>query len=107
LRRLAKQRREDDYASRRDYQTIQETRSRRIAAVQAHLQLIQLTKSLRSNKTGIGGFGGYIRTDVPAEISVNVTVNGSKLLVESFTLGNAWSRDRKRDPCIGAAVGGC
>jgi hypothetical protein len=89
---LAKQRREDDYASRRDYQTIQESKSFRIAAKQNHLQVIQLSKSLSSNTTGIGGFGGYIRTNVSAEISVNVTIKGRNLLAESFTFGNTWSR---------------
>lgn len=92
MRRLAKQRREDDYASRRDYQTIQEETSLRIAASDGELSLIQLTKALKSNKSGLGGFGGYIRTNVSAEINVDVSVGRAKLQTETFTLGNVWSR---------------
>lgn len=92
LRRLAKKDREDVYASRRDYQTISQENSLRLQAKNGHIQLIELTKTLQSNKSGIGGIGGYVRTDVSTEISVSVTIKGMKLLSESFTLSNVWSR---------------
>jgi hypothetical protein len=39
-----------------------------------------LFKALQSNQSGIGGFGGYVRTNVSTEISVSVTIGGMKLL---------------------------
>ncbi len=105
MRRLAKQRREDDYASRRDYQAIQEAQSLRIEAKNAALHVVELEKALVANKYGIGGFGGYLRTDASTEISVAVSVDGAKWLTESFTLGNQWSRVGVAFPLQGKA--GC
>jgi hypothetical protein len=91
LRRLAKQRREDDYASRRDYQAIQERQSLRIAG-KSGLRLIQLKKPLIANDSNIGGFGGYVRAATSVEVSAAVMIDGSKLLAEWFIFGNKWSR---------------
>jgi hypothetical protein len=92
VRRLAKQRREDDYASRRDYQKIHEFKSLRITATQKPLREIKLKQSLEPNGSGIGCFGGYIRMSVPGETSIGVTVDDKRLLTESFTVGHEWSR---------------
>ena len=92
MRRLAKQRRDDDYASRRDYQAIQEHKSLRIAGNRKPLKVLQLIQTLAAKRSKIGGFGGYIQTDVSTEISVDVVVGKTKLLSETFTSGKAWAR---------------
>jgi len=92
LRRLAKQDREDVYASRRDYQTISEETSLRLQGTNGRIQVIELTKNLQSNRSGIGGVGGYVRTNVSTEISVSAAIEGITLLSESFTLSKVWSR---------------
>lgn len=78
MRRLAKQQRNDDYASRRDYQKIISKRGISFAPKAAGQQELVLRKIIDTEKPSRVGFGGYLRSDKPLVVDYEVVVNGEK-----------------------------
>lgn len=91
MRRLAKQDREDQYASRRDYQQVEETASPRLQAEGA-IDLISLAADIQPGSLeAVGGFGAFIQTPESTEVTLRVSL-GTTAWERQFHAGPTWSR---------------
>jgi len=91
MRRLAVQSRNDEYASRRDYQTVQEQQSLRLVPHDTPSRIILLGDSLDDDDSALIGFGGYIKSS--SAISLLLTATAGSVTAEALVpLDTAWQR---------------
>ena len=93
VRRLAKQTRDDVYASRRDYQTLQEEVTQRL---RPPVRSSRSTLTLRAEIDEPGnspfvGFGAFLRAEQPVELVATLRADGVSV-TRSFALPDQWSR---------------
>jgi hypothetical protein len=97
MRRLAKQRRDDAYASNRDYQTIEAKRATAITLKQPNRkserfgQVVFRAALTAPANTTVVGFGGFILPESPMIITVKLSAGKASRLLD-FPLQNAWNR---------------
>jgi hypothetical protein len=97
VRRLAKQRREDGYASVRDYQTIEIKRATSFTIARGSEQDGRVGKLVFCAHVGADleapaiGFGGFVFPEQAIRSTVRLALNGI-VMEDSFDLRDAWNR---------------
>ncbi len=91
MRRLAKQDREDKYASRRDYQTITKAASTRIVIDHASPFLVAEALLESDDPSDVSGFGCFLRPNIPTKLEVLIDTTGGQTQLSRALNGN-WSR---------------
>lgn len=91
MRRLAKNSREDQYATRRDYQRVEQhpTLQLRLREPNSH---IVLEGELEAGDSPYLGFGGYIKPSSSCEVRISLIVDGEVKRERRFTLSSEWNR---------------
>ncbi|WP_380785652.1 HNH endonuclease [Sphingomonas sp. R86521] len=93
MRRLAKQDREDDYGSRRDYQEIQAHPSTRMSASGGITSLSwQCEVSAGAENERSWGVGAYVRAPDSVELALTAQVDGQIFADARYHIGNGWMR---------------
>lgn len=88
MRRLAKQDREDTYASRRDYQQISESAGTRLQGAEP-LSAVSFATTL--DPVPVAGVGGFLLTPASARVTLLVNVGGVQH-EKRFESGPSWTR---------------
>lgn len=92
MRRLAKQDREDDYASRRDYQEIRAVESVRLTRNGGLTDLSWSIQLAVAEAEQILGIGGFIRASEGAELRSIISIGENILSEDRHHVGNEWVR---------------
>lgn len=90
MRRLAVQKREDIYASKKDYQTITAKESIRIVPHGDDNVLVFCPKNTPTNDAYYG-FGGYFAASSPTSLTVEIQ-NEDNLKIQKFDICTSWTR---------------
>jgi hypothetical protein len=90
MRRLAKQSRQDTYASRRDYQDISAQQGITLSGSRP-LKVISFAKHIGESASGFAALGGYIWPMGECRLTVTAT-EGANCLVRRFDLHPTWNR---------------
>ena len=91
VRRLAKQRRDDAYGTRRDYQHIITQAASRLSPRIGQLGHLDLDAGVDVGPHGVAAFGGFARSRSASTLSATVTVGGVSHYLKSRLSPN-WSR---------------
>ena len=91
MRRLAKQNRDDEYATRRDYQEIHATASVRLRADGGVRELSWAARAEPVDAKSFFGAGGFIRVLGESEMLLSVRLE-DQTVERSYHVGNAWLR---------------
>jgi hypothetical protein len=95
MRRLAKQDREDDYGSRRDYQEIEQSKGVRLFSA---LEKLNWAVEIAADVDKVlFGAGGFVRSPAEIGMTLRVSVGGKTTAERRYSIGDAWVR-------IGASV---
>lgn len=91
MRRLVKQSRDDQYATRRDYQTIAQQQTIAFRFNNPNSRLVFETELSVGNAPFVG-FGGYLKPSKSCRVRVSLIVGGVVLKEKIFSLAAEWNR---------------
>lgn len=91
MRRLAKHSRDDQYATRRDYQEITDHDALSVDLSEANARIV-LQAALSGTETPFYGFGGYIKPSVSSALSVTLLADEQPVAEKTFALSPNWNR---------------
>lgn len=90
MRRLAKQDREDDYGSRRDYQEIEQSKGIRLFSALENLSW-PVEISAHVGKALLGA-GAFVRSPVEVGMTLRMSVGGKTIAERRYSIADAWVR---------------
>lgn len=91
MRRLAKQSRDDKYASQRDYQIITKHQTLTIKFAKPDSRIV-LEKRLSPTDSNFVGFGGYVKPSASCKARVSLIVKGEVVREKDVSLKAGWNR---------------
>ncbi|HZH92188.1 MAG TPA: hypothetical protein VEX70_16445 [Pyrinomonadaceae bacterium] len=91
MRRLAKHSREDQYATRRDYQRIERHPTLQFKLSEPNSRIV-LEAEIEPDESLYMGFGGYIKPSSSCEARVSLVVDDEVKREMRFTLSSGWNR---------------